>query len=84
MKTLLPAALAAAMFLSGAQASFAAQSEGVVASVDTETRIIVLEDGTSWTAAEGVDLSGIEAGDTIEITYDEGGSVATAVTEAAM
>ena len=84
MKTLISAVLAGAMLFAGANLSLAAESQGVVSAIDPTTRTIMLEDGTTWTAAEDVDLTTIAAGDTITVTYEDGSTVVTAVEKAAM
>lgn len=62
-----------------ALAAYAAEVEGAVQGVDLETRTILLEDGTSFIAAESVDLSDIELGTLVTITYDESTMQATMV-----
>lgn len=62
-----------------ALAAYAAEVEGAVQGVDLETRTILLEDGTSFIAAESVDLSDIELGTVVKITYDEATMQATMV-----
>ncbi|MEX0956571.1 MAG: DUF1344 domain-containing protein [Rhizobiaceae bacterium] len=52
-------------------AAYAAEVQGSVSGVDQETRTILLDDGTSYVAAESIDLSAIEAGATVRITYDD-------------
>ena len=84
MKKLVTAALAGAMLAGTVVASLAAVAEGVVASVDTETRTITLEDGSNWVAADGVDLEAIAAGDKIQVTYDDGTTNVTAVEKETM
>lgn len=59
--------------------AFAGEVEGVVKEVNAETHALVLEDGTSYTVAEGVDLSAVMAGDTVKVTFDDGTTNATAV-----
>jgi hypothetical protein len=73
--------IAAAMVALGffALAAYAAEVEGKVQGVDTETRTILLDDGTSYVAAESIDLSDIELGTSIKITYDDATMQATMV-----
>ena len=79
MKYLIAAVFAGSVFAGSMLASIAAESDGVVASVDEATRTIMLEDGSTWTAAEGVDLTALAAGDAIRVTHDDGMSLVTAV-----
>lgn len=84
MKKLVTATLAGAMLAGSIVASLAAVAQGVVASVDTETRTITLEDGSNWAVADSVDLEAIAAGDKIQVTYDDGTTTVTAVEKEAM
>jgi opacity protein-like surface antigen len=59
--------------------AYAAEMEGVVQSVDMDTMMIMMEDGTSVKAAEGVDISGVEAGDKVMVMTDDGSGEATEV-----
>lgn len=84
MKNAVSAVLTGAMLFASVNLALAAESEGVVTGVDPTTRSIMLEDGTIWTAAEGVDLTEITAGDMIKVTYEDGTTVVTAVEKAPM
>ncbi|QKV17155.1 DUF1344 domain-containing protein [Oricola thermophila] len=84
MKKIVSAALAGAMLAGSAFAAFAGEGEGVVASVDPATRTIMLEDGSAWTVAEGIDLDALAAGDAIKVTYDDGTTTLTSVEKADM
>lgn len=57
---------------------------GIVASVDAETRMITLENGSSYRVAGGIDLNQFEPGDEVELTYRERGATdrATDIEEA--
>lgn len=79
MKKLFSAALVGAMLAGSAFSVFAGEAEGIVATVDEATRTVVLEDGSSWLAADDIDLTGIAAGDTIKVTYDDGTTTLTSV-----
>ncbi|WP_349362555.1 MAG: DUF1344 domain-containing protein [Roseitalea porphyridii] len=81
MKRTLTAAMAAAALMGTALYAHAGEGEGVVASIDPETRMVVLEDGSTWTAAEEVDLSGVAPGDTISVVYTDGTTTLTEVTK---
>ncbi|MCY0147987.1 DUF1344 domain-containing protein [Hoeflea sp. G2-23] len=67
-------ALASAAMISTA---FAGEIEGVVANVDATT--VALESGETFTVAEGVTLDGVEAGQTVSITFNDGTTEATDV-----
>ncbi|GAB4355522.1 MAG: hypothetical protein Kow0026_14740 [Oricola sp.] len=84
MKKLVSAALAGVMLTGSVFAALAGESEGVVASVDPATRTITLEDGSAWTAADGVDIEALAAGDTVKVTYEDGTTTVTAVEKADM
>jgi hypothetical protein len=62
-----------------AMAAYAAEVEGSVGDLDLETRTILLDDGTSYIAAESIDLSAIEAGAKVRITYDDATKQATMI-----
>ncbi len=76
MKKLIITAAAIAAFATGA---FAGTMEGKVQSVDPATRTIVLEDGSSYVAADDVAIDELAAGDSVMVTYDDGTNNATAV-----
>ena len=75
MKKLIIAAAVAAF----STAAYAGQMEGKVQAVDESTRTILLEDGSTYVAAEGVEISQLTAGDAVVVTYDDGTNNATAV-----
>ena len=76
MKKLIIAAATIAAF---STAAFAGQMEGKVQSVDTSSRMIMLEDGSSYVAADGVAIEELAEGDSVVVTYDDGTNNATAV-----
>jgi len=51
--------------------AFAGEMEGTVKSVDMEKKTIVLEDGMSVMANDGVKLDGMMAGDKVKIMTDD-------------
>ncbi len=61
--------------------ALAGEVAGQVQSVDPVTRTISLADGTSYTAAEGVAIEELAEGDSVTITFEDGTTVATAVTK---
>lgn len=70
---------AAAMLGLFGVAAYAAEVQGKVQGVDESSRTILLEDGTSYTAAESIDLAGVPAGSKVRITFDESTMQATMV-----
>ncbi len=78
MKKLFATLAASAAFVAVA---YAGEAEGVVASVDLDTRTITLEDGTSFVADEGVNVEGVVPGTSVRITYDDTTMNATSVDE---
>lgn len=79
MKKLIAAALVTASLAGASMPAFAGEGEGVVASVDAVTRTIMLEDGSTWTVAEDVDISALAPGAKIKVTYDDGTTNVTAL-----
>ncbi len=79
MKKLLTAALVSASVIGATFSAFAGEGEGVVASVDPATNTVILEDGSTWTAGEGVDVSALAPGDAIKVTYEDGTTTLTSV-----
>ena len=75
------AALAAVALLASAGAAYAAEASGAVATVDSEKRMITLEDGTAFTVQEGVAMEGLQPGTEVTVSYEEsdGKNVATDV-----
>lgn len=79
MKKILVAAVASLAFMG---AAYAGTVEGVVKSVDTTTKTIMLEDGNQVTAGADVTadtLDALKAGTKVKVTLDEGSTNATAV-----
>ena len=58
---------------------FAAELQGVVAEVDNENRTVTLDDGATMPVAEGVDISSIAPGDTVNIITDDASGEITEV-----
>lgn len=69
-------AFASAAMLSTA---FAGEVEGVVKAVDAAAATVELESGEVFTAAEGVTLEGIEAGETVKVMFTDGTTDATEI-----
>ncbi|MDV2964379.1 DUF1344 domain-containing protein [Nitratireductor aquimarinus] len=76
MKKIL-ATLAATGFLT--LSAYAAEVQGTVQSVDAETRTIALDDGTVYTAGEGVDLASIASGAAVTLIIDDTTNEVTSV-----
>jgi hypothetical protein len=76
MRKILSAVTALGFF---GMAAYAAEVEGSVNDVDQETRTILLADGTSYVAAESIDLSAIAAGAKVRITHDDATMQATMI-----
>jgi Protein of unknown function (DUF1344) len=70
------ATLAATVALAGA--AWAAEMEAVVKSFDPATKTVVLEDGTSWIVADGIDAALLAAGAKIKVTVDDATKTVTA------
>ena len=74
------ATIAATTFL--AVAAYAGEVQGVVQSVDTENRIITLEDGTQITADAAVDLEALASGDKVTESLHQNAAAADKVCKA--
>ena len=82
MKTTMTAILAAAAVASMSLPALAAELQGEIATVDPEARTVVLSDGSTWTTADTVDLSGLDAGDRVTVIYEDGTTMATEIVQA--
>jgi Cu/Ag efflux protein CusF len=73
-------AFALAVLLSAGSA-WAADVEGKVQSMDTNDRVLTLEDGTKLWIAEGVSIEGLKEGAKVKASFEErdGKNVATSV-----
>ncbi len=80
--------LAAAAILGGTTAAFAAEpthkATGKIKSVDLMRHIIMLEDGTTYKVARGVNIKRVKAGEKVTVTTSSfGGTIeASAITPA--
>jgi hypothetical protein len=75
-------ALAFALLLAvSAGAAWAGDVEGKVQSMDTNDRVLTLEDGTKLWIAEGVSIEGLKEGAKVKASFEErdGKNVATSV-----
>jgi NADPH-dependent 2,4-dienoyl-CoA reductase/sulfur reductase-like enzyme len=71
------ATLAATVAL--ASAAWAAEMEAVVKSFDPATKTVTLEDGTTWTVADGLDAALLATGTKIMVTVDDATKTVTAI-----
>lgn len=69
MRKMFGVVTAAAMF-TFTGALLAEEATGAVKSVDPATGVIILEDGTIYTVAEGVSLEGFQPGDIVSISFE--------------
>ncbi len=65
----------------GVAAVWAEEMQGKIQSVNTESRTIVLDDGTQLSVAEGVSLDNLKEGTKVKASYEErdGKKVATGI-----
>jgi hypothetical protein len=63
--------LTGVMLLVVVSAAWAGDLEGKVQSVDTPARVIVLDDGTRLSAAEGLSLDRLQEGIKVKLSYEE-------------
>jgi len=84
MQNLLSAALAGVMLFASVNLSAARESAGVIAHVDMDARIVVMRDGASWFTADDVDLTGLAAGDSVQLTLWEDTEVITSIQKVRM
>jgi Cu/Ag efflux protein CusF len=68
-------------FVLCAGAAWAGDVEGKVQSMDTNDRVLTLEDGTKLWIAEGVSIEGLKEGAKVKASFEErdGKNVATSV-----
>lgn len=76
MKKIIATAIATVAF---ASLAYAGEVEGTVSAIDMDNGVITLDDGSSYTAGEDVDLEGVEEGTKVKLTVEDGSDVATAV-----
>ena len=80
MSKMLAFALASLLVLS-AGIAWAGDVEGKIQSMDTNDRVLTLEDGTKLWVAEGVSIEGLKEGAKVKASFEErdGKNVATSV-----
>jgi len=76
MTRILAALAASAAFI---VAAYAGEVEGTVQSVDASSRTITLDDGSSYVAAEGIEIVALAPGSKVKVTFDDGTKTAVAV-----
>ncbi len=81
MKNLISAFLVGATLVGSSLFAFAGEGEGVIAALDAATRMVTLEDGSTWVAGEAVDITGLAVGDSIKVIYEDGTTTLTEVTK---
>ena len=70
MKKLL-APLTALAFVFSVAVAQAEEAGGKIAAVDPSAGTIVLEDGTTFTIAEGVSMEGLQPGTEVKVSFEE-------------
>ena len=70
---ILASAIAATAILGAATAAFAADTTGVVKSIDMKKDMFTLSNGMTYTAAKGVDLAKVKVGEKVAVTYAQQG-----------
>lgn len=76
--TKLLAALTAVLFLGAAGAALADEAKGKIQAVDPTARTIQLEDGSTYTVAEGVALDALTPGSEVTVSFEEKDGMKTA------
>ena len=73
--------IALALLLAVSGAAWAGDVEGKVQSLNTNDRMVVLEDGTKLWIAEGVSIDGLKEGAKVKASFEErdGKNIATSV-----
>lgn len=79
MKKILATALASLAFIG---AAYAATVEGVIQSVDPQTRTVTLEDGKVFVAPEGTAIDDLAVGTKIKVTVDDTDGAVKAIEKA--
>lgn len=77
-------AVGAAVLFAFAGAASAEEANGKIEALDPGSGIIILDDGQTYTVAEGVSIEGLQPGDTVTVSFEIAGDVnkAMAVTKA--
>jgi hypothetical protein len=70
---ILASAVVATSILGAATAAFAADTTGVVKSIDMKKDMFTLSNGMTYDAAKGVDLANVKIGERVAVTYAQQG-----------
>ena len=83
MRILVGAAVAASV-IGVAGAALAAETTGVIKSLNSTKDVVTLDNGATYDVAKGVNLSHFKVGEKVTITYSQAGKMmdATAITRA--
>ena len=54
--------------------AFAGEGEGIIDTINLDTRTITLADGSKWEVDDGIDLDNLVTGDTIYVIFEDGTS----------
>lgn len=73
MNKLMVAAGAAALLAASAVASYAAEANGKIASIDPVAGTVTLADGSSYVLPSAEDAASLQVGQEVTITFEEGG-----------
>ena len=73
MRMISCAALAAALVLGAVSAAYAADATGKIKSLDMSKDMITLDNGSSFTAPQGVKLSDFKVGEKVMVSYTKTG-----------
>jgi len=72
MRKLMVTAGAAALFAASSLAALAAEATGAIASVDTASGTVTLDDGQTFMLPSSVDAASLQVGQQVTVTYEEG------------
>ena len=78
MKKLFAAVAAAALSMS-ATSVFAEDATGTIGAVDPDSNTIILDDGRTYTFAEGMSVEGFQPGDIVTISFESDGDKNTVI-----
>lgn len=79
MKKTVTAFLVGAALVATPLTAFAGEGQGVIESIDPATRTIILQDGTTWVAAEEINLDELMSGDAVTVEFEDGTTNLTSV-----
>ncbi|MGB7433375.1 MAG: DUF1344 domain-containing protein [Ahrensia sp.] len=83
MKQPIAAFLIGATLIAGsAPYAFAGEGTGVIASVDLASRTVIMDDGTTWFASDGLDIEALMPGDAVNVVYEDGTTTLTDIQKA--